>query len=87
MADDNCLVELMAELLAEARETKAITFRTAEDSSEFKSPIAKNNAAVGEIRLSVMRFTERIEDIYHLDQRVRVLESIVLPKPPPLQAA
>ncbi len=94
MADDNRLIEIMAELLAEARETRAATMRMAADIGTVKNDIAalkeqsaKSNAVTGELRLSVMRLAEKIEEIYHLDQRVRVLESLVLPKPPPLQAA
>ena len=52
----------------------------------LEGQMSKNNAAVGELRLSVMKLSEKIEEIFHLDQRVRVLENIVLPKPP-MQAA
>ena len=84
----------MAELLAEARETKIIQQsmagdmqhmagdmqRMAGDIREVREQTVKNNAAIGELRLSVMRLADKIEEIYHLDQRVRVLEEIVLPK-------
>ena len=81
MASENQrLIEIMAELLAEARETKVINKGIANDIRELKDQTAKNNAAIGELRLSVMRLADKIEEIYHLDQRVRVLEEIVLPK-------
>lgn len=93
MVTNDRLIEIMAELLAEARDSKIVNLRMAEeigrmaeDTSELKSQMAKNNAAVGELRLSVMRLADRIDETYHLDQWVRLLESIVLPQPP-LQAA
>ena len=86
-AENQRLVEMMAELLAEARETKVIQQsmagdmqRMAGDIREVKEQTVKNNAAIGELRLSVMRLADKIEEIYHLDQRVKVLEEIVLPK-------
>ena len=95
------LIEIMAEQLAEAREAKVISRgmaddiqrmandiqRMADDIGELKVQTAKNSAGLGEVRLSVMRLADRIEEIYHLDQRVKVLENIVLPKPPMQQAA
>ena len=60
--------------------------RANERLSRLETQMSKNTAAVGELRLSVMRLSERIEEIHELDKRVRVLENIVLPKPP-LQAA
>ena len=86
-AENQRLVEIMAELLTEARETKVIQQsmagdmqRMAGDIREVKEQTVKNNAAIGELRLSVMRLADKIEKIYHLDQRVKVLEEIVLPK-------
>ena len=81
MATDDRLVEIMAELLAETRESKAITQRMADDISELKNQMTKNNAGIGELRLSVMRLADKVEEIYHLDERVKVLENIVLPGP------
>ena len=81
MATDDRLVEIMAELLAETRESKAITQRMADDTSELKNQMTKNNAGIGELRLSVMRLADKVEEMYHLDERVKVLENIVLPGP------
>ena len=86
MASDDRLIEITADLLQETRESKSINARMAEDISEVKTQMAKSNAAIGELRLSVMRLADKIDEIYRLDQRVKVLENIVLPKPP-LQAA
>ncbi len=80
MADDNRLIEIMAELLAEARETKTINAQMAANIGELNSQMAKNNLVIGELRLSVMRLADQVAEMYHLDQRVRVLEEIVLPK-------
>ena len=95
MASENQrLIEIMAELLAEARETKVIHQQMgndiqqmggdiqhmAEDIRELKDQTAKNNAGIGELRLSVMRLADKVEEIFHLDQRMKVVEEIVLPK-------
>ena len=50
------------------------------DITELKIQQAKTNIGLNEMRLSNMKLAERIEEIVHLDQRVRVLENIVLPK-------
>ena len=81
MAADDRLIEIMAELLAEVRESKVITQRMANDISELKTQMSKSNAGIGELRLSVMRLADKVEEIYHLDQRVKVLENLVLPGP------
>ena len=80
----------MAELLAEVHQMRVDNNERLDKTNErldrLETQTAKNNAAIGELRISVMRLADKIEEIYHLDQRVRVLENIVLPKPP-LQAA
>ena len=90
MADDNRLIEIMAELLAEVHQMRVDNNERLDKTNErldrLEIQTAKNNLAIGELRVSVMRLADKIEEIYHLDQRVRVLENIVLPKPP-LQAA
>lgn len=97
MAEDNRLIEIMADLLAEVHmmrqdnnerldKTNERLDKTNERLDRLDNQMAKNTAAVGELRLSVMRLAERVEEIHELDRRVRVLENIVLPKPP-LQAA
>lgn len=83
MAEDNRLIEIMADLLAEVHQMRV---DNNERLDRLENQTAKNNAAIGELRISVMRLADKIEEIYHLDQRVRVLENIVLPKPP-MQAA
>lgn len=90
MAEDNRLIEIMVDLLAEVhlmrQDNNERLDKTNERLDRLDNQMAKNTAAVGELRLSVMRLAERVEEIHELDRRVRVLESIVLPKPP-LQAA
>lgn len=85
MADDR-LIEIMAELLAEVHQMRVDNNERLDKTNDrldhLEGQMAKNTAAVGELRLSVMRLAERIEEIHELDKRVRVLEHIVLPKPP-----
>ncbi|WP_019947417.1 hypothetical protein [Hymenobacter aerophilus] len=79
MADDR-LVEIMADMLDELRGLKKVTEGMASDITELKVQQGKTNVALGEMRLSNMKLAERIEEIVNLDQRVRTLENIVLPK-------
>lgn len=96
MVDDRSL-EVMAELLTEAHQMRVDDNERLDKTNERldttnerldrpETQTAENNAAIGKLRISVLRLVDKIEEIYHLDQRVRVLENIVLPKPP-LQAA
>ena len=91
MPNDNRLIEIMADLLAEVHQMRVDNNERLDKTNErldrLETQTTKNNAAIGELRLSVMRLADKIEEIYHLDQRVRVLEHIVLPKPPMQQAA
>ena len=86
MADDR-LVEIMSEMLTELRSLTQVTEKMAtdihdmkQDMTELKTQQSKTNIALGELRLSNMKLAERIAEIVQLDQRVRVLENIVLPK-------
>ena len=87
MASDDRLIEIMAEMLAELRNLKEVTQVMAGDIHTMKNDItelkiqqAKTNLGLNEMRLSNMKLAERIEETVQLDQRVRVLENIVLPK-------
>lgn len=94
MASDDRLIEIMAEMLGELRGLKEVTQTMAgdihmmkddinvmkNDTTELKIQQAKTNIGLNEMRLSNMKLAERIEEIVHLDQRVRMLENIVLPK-------
>ena len=82
MADER-LIELRAGLLAEVHQMRV---DNNEHLDRLETQTAKNNVAIGELRVSVMRLADKLEGIYHLDQRVQGLENIVLPKLP-LQAA
>ena len=97
MAADDRLIEIMADLLAEVHlmrqdsnerldRVNSRLDHSIDRLDRLENQMSRNTAAVGELRLSVMRLSERIEEIHELDKRVRVLENIVLPKPP-LQAA
>lgn len=94
MASDDRLIEIRADVLVELRGLKEVTQVMAGDIHVMKNDIAtvkgditelkiqqaKTNIGLNEMRLSNMKLAERIEEIVHLDQRVRVLENIVLPK-------
>lgn len=80
---DKRLIEIRAGLLAEVHQMRV---DNNEHLDRLETQTAKNNVAIGEFRVSVMRLADKLEGIYHLDQRVQGLENIVLPKLP-LQAA
>jgi septal ring factor EnvC (AmiA/AmiB activator) len=86
MASDDRLVRIMAELLTEVNQMRTDNNerldKTNDRLNRLETKMSKNTAAVGELRLSVMNVSEKIEEIHELDKRVRVLENIVLPKSP-----
>ena len=90
MASNDRLIEIMADLLDETRQMRTDTNERLDAANSrldrLENQMSKNTAAAGELRLSVMKRSDKIEEIHELDKRVRVLENIVLPKPP-LQAA
>ena len=90
MDSNDRLIEIMADLLNETRQMRRDTNERLDTANSrldrLENQLSKNTAAVGELRLSVMKPVDKIKEIHELDKRVRVLENIVLPKPP-LQAA
>jgi hypothetical protein len=77
MAADDRLIEIMSELLLEVqhlRQDSNIRFERLEEQQK------KTNLGLGELRLSVMRLADQLEKLVDIDQRVRVLEDIVLRK-------
>ena len=86
MASDDRLIEIMAELLDEMRHMRKDTNERLDTANNrldrLETQMSKNTAAVGELRLSVMKLSDKIGEIHELDKRVRVLENIVLPKLP-----
>lgn len=85
MAADDRLIEIMSDLLSEVRDIKTDlrSFKEQSDSrlERLEQQQAKTNLALGELRLSVMTLADRIEMLMQLDQRVKLLESLVLPGP------
>ena len=86
MASDDRLIEIMAELLSEVHQMRTDNNERLDKTNDrlvrLETQMSKNTAAVGELRLSVMKLSDKIEEIHELDKRVRVLENIVLPKAP-----
>ena len=84
MASENQhLIEIMAESSAEVHQIRLDNnerLDTTNNRLNRQEHQMGGNAAIGELRLSVMCLADKIEEIYHLDQRVKVLEEIVLPK-------
>jgi len=86
MASDDRLIEIMADLLSEVHQMRTDNNERLDKTNDrldrLETQMSKNTAAVGELRLSVMKLADKIEEVHELDKRVRVLENIVLPKAP-----
>ena len=81
------LIELMAEMLHEQRQTnmrlESVDNRMVSMNKRLESvekQQANTNLAIGELRVSVMRLVDEIEKIVLLDQRVGKLEDVVFRK-------
>jgi hypothetical protein len=81
------LIELMAEMLHEQRQTnvrlESMDNRMESTNKRLESlekQQANTNLAIGELRVSVMRLADEIEKIVLLDQRVSKLEDVVFRK-------
>ena len=77
MAADDRLIEIMSELLLEVRHLRQdsnIRFERLEEQQK------KTNLGLGELRLSVVRLADQLDKFVDIDQRVRILEDIVLRK-------
>ena len=70
------MTNMKDEMMAMRKEQKKTSIRL--DSLEIQ--MAKNNLATGELRLSVMRLKDEIENIAKLDHRVSKLEEAVFRK-------
>lgn len=91
MAADDRLIEIMADLLAEARDIKAdlrqFQAQTDKRLVRLEEQQMKTNAALGELRLSVMNLADRIEQLFQLERRVKRLEERLFPDDEHQQAA
>jgi hypothetical protein len=67
MSEINRLVEVMAEMLHEQRETNRRLER-------LENQMVNNNAAIGELRISVMRLADEILIVHDHERRIVVLE-------------
>jgi ABC-type uncharacterized transport system YnjBCD ATPase subunit len=74
------LIELMAEMLEEQRQTNAKLGTMNKRLESVEKQQANTNLAIGELRVSVMRLANEIEKIVLLDQRVSKLEEVVFRK-------
>lgn len=75
---DPRLIEIMAEQLAQSHvQTQALQALT-EKVRVLQREQAKTNLSLGELRLSVMRLGDKIEEMGEFDKRPRAVEAIVL---------
>jgi hypothetical protein len=74
------LIELMAEMLHEQKQTNGELSSMNKRLESVEKQQANTNLAIGELRVSVMRLADEIEKIVLLDQRVSKLEEVVFRK-------
>lgn len=74
------LIEITSEMLEEQRSMRKEQEKTNIRLDSLEIQMAKNNLATGELRLSVMRLADEIENIAKLDHRVTKLEEAVFRK-------
>lgn len=91
MASDDRLIEIVAELLEETRQFRQDSnvrferlekqqIQTNNSIERLEEQQKKTNLAIGELRLSVMKLADQVEKLVDIEQRLRVLEDIVLRK-------
>lgn len=74
------LIEIMAEMLDEQKGMRKEQEKTNLRLDRLEDQMQKNNLAIGELHLSVIRLSDEIEKIVLLDQRVTKLEDAVFRK-------
>ena len=83
MATDNRLLEVMADLLAEVHQMRLDNNERLNSTNSrldrLENQLVTNHAAIVELHVTVAKMTEKLETVYRLDQRIKVLEGIVLP--------
>lgn len=77
MKNEDKMVELLAELVKESHETKVEISGMRGDIIDLQKGQARNTAAVGELRLSVIKLTEKLEMVVDHERRIGKLESTV----------
>ncbi len=82
MKDEQRLIEIMAELLAEVHDMNAelkehgkLLREHSDDLKDLKTHQAKTNAALGELRLSILKLAERDSRIEDHENRLKFLET------------
>ncbi|MBC7449275.1 MAG: hypothetical protein H7330_14580 [Hymenobacteraceae bacterium] len=89
MAADDRLIEIMAELLTEVHQMRLDSNERMDRMDgrlegldnrleRLEDQQIKTNLALGELRLSVIRLGDKVEQIADLDKRMRIIENIVL---------
>ncbi len=77
MDQTNKLVEIMAEMLHEQREMLSEQRETNRRLEKLETQMIMNNAAIGELRISVMRLADEIVIIHDHERRIVELEKKV----------
>jgi hypothetical protein len=82
MKDEQRLIEIMAELLAEVhtmneelKQHGSLLREQGADMKEFKQQQSKTNLALGELRLSILKLAERDSIIEDHEQRLKFIET------------
>lgn len=75
--EQSCLIGIMADVLAELQGMRQEQVETNRRLDRLEKRTEQNTAAIGELRLSVVRLADRMEEFVDLSKRVQRLEAKV----------
>jgi hypothetical protein len=75
--EEKAIVELLAEMLHEQKLANEQFGKMDSRLEKLENQQIKTNAALGELRLSVMRLADQIEVVFQHEKRIDALEKVV----------
>jgi predicted nucleic acid-binding Zn-ribbon protein len=75
--EEKAIVELLADMLHEQRIANQQLLKMDSRLEKLESQQIKTNAAIGELRLSVMRLADQLELVFQHEKRIDALEKVV----------
>lgn len=75
--EQSCLIEIMAELLVEVQGMRQEQRETNQRLDRLEKRTEQNKAAVGELRLSVVKLADKLEEFVDYGRRIQRLEDKV----------
>jgi len=75
--EEKAIIELLAEMLHEQKIANQQLLNMDNRLEKLENQQIKTNAAIGELRLSVMRLADQIEIVFQHERRIDALEKVV----------